>query len=304
MRAPQQVRVTCTPANKFAVFIKIVWCRCVASAAIQLRKLVVRSTKSPAGAVQSAQWRELDSSSSRATAESPAVMRCACRLSHLWCSSLSGGTADGKKDMRASRPQTPRQVRITCTSANRVCRLYKNSMVQVRCICRSPAAQAGRRRRNPPPERSNPLSGENLIYQVRELRRNPLRSCAVSVGSRSFASRPLAVGTADGKKDMRASRPQTPRQVRITCTSANRVCRLYKNSMVQVRCICRSPAAQAGRRRRNPPPERSNLLNGENLIYQVRELRRNPLWSCAVPVGSRSFASRPLAVEPPTWERT
>ena len=44
---PQQVRVTCTPANKFAVFIKIVWCRCFASAAIQLRKLVVRSTKFP-----------------------------------------------------------------------------------------------------------------------------------------------------------------------------------------------------------------------------------------------------------------
>ena len=97
-------------------------CRCAASAAIQRRKLGVHSTKSPAGAVQSAQWRELDSSSSRATAESPAVMRCARRLSHLWCSSLSGGTADGEKDMRASRPQTPRQVRITCTSANRVCR--------------------------------------------------------------------------------------------------------------------------------------------------------------------------------------
>ena len=27
---------------------------------------------------------------------------------------------------------------------------------------------------------------------------------------------------------------------------------------------------------RNPPPERSNPLNGENLKYQVRELRRNP----------------------------
>ena len=52
------------------------WCRCSASAAIQLRKLVVRSTKSPAGAVQSAQWRELDLSRSRAPAESPAVMRC------------------------------------------------------------------------------------------------------------------------------------------------------------------------------------------------------------------------------------
>ena len=130
--------------------------------------------------------------------------------------------------MRATRPQTPRQVRITCTPAKQVCRIYKNSMVQVLCICRSPAAQAGRRRRNPPPERSYPLNGENLIYQVRELRRNPLRSCAV----------PSALGTSflvrwrwnrrRGRKTMRAPRPQTPRQVRVTCTSANRVCRLYK----------------------------------------------------------------------------
>ena len=94
-------------------------------------------------------------------------------------------------------------------------------MVQVRRICRSPAAQAGRRRRNSPPERSNPLSGENLIYQVRELRRDPLRSCAVPVGSRNFVPRPLAVEPPTGGKNMRASRPQTPRQVRITCTSAN-----------------------------------------------------------------------------------
>ena len=75
-QTPRQVKVTCTPANKFAVFIKTVWCRCFAFAAIQLRKLGVRSTKSPAGAVLSAQWRELDSSSSRAPAEFPAVMRC------------------------------------------------------------------------------------------------------------------------------------------------------------------------------------------------------------------------------------
>ena len=72
-------------------------CRCAASAAIQLRKLGVHSTKSPAGAVQSAQWRELDKSSSRATAEFPAVMRCARRLSKLRFSSVSGGTADGEK---------------------------------------------------------------------------------------------------------------------------------------------------------------------------------------------------------------
>ncbi len=112
------MRITCTPANRVCRLYKIAWCRCVASAAVQPRRLVVRSTKSPAGAVQTAQWRELDSSSSRATAESPAVMRCARRLSHLWCSSLSGGTADGEKDMRAPRPHTPRQVKITCTPAN------------------------------------------------------------------------------------------------------------------------------------------------------------------------------------------
>ena len=72
---PRQVRITCTPAKQVCRLLRS-WCRCFASAAIQLRKLVVRSTKSPAGAVQSAQWRELDLSSSRAPAESPAVMRC------------------------------------------------------------------------------------------------------------------------------------------------------------------------------------------------------------------------------------
>ena len=73
---PRQEKITCTLANKFAVFFLISWCRCIASAAVQPRRLVVHSTKSPAGAVQPAQWRELDSSSSRAPAELPAVMRC------------------------------------------------------------------------------------------------------------------------------------------------------------------------------------------------------------------------------------
>ena len=82
----------------------ISWCRCGASAAIQLRKLGVRSTKYPAGAVQAAPWRELDLSSSRATAESPAVMRCARRLSELRSSSVSGGTADGGKEHEGSAP--------------------------------------------------------------------------------------------------------------------------------------------------------------------------------------------------------
>ncbi|MEI3004403.1 MAG: hypothetical protein V8T87_07245 [Victivallales bacterium] len=80
--------ITCTLANKFAVFFLISWCRCIASAAVQPRRLVVHSTKSPAGAVQPAQWRELDSSSSRAPAELPAVMRCSggsrSFTSHPW----------------------------------------------------------------------------------------------------------------------------------------------------------------------------------------------------------------------------
>ncbi len=37
---------------------------------------------------------------------------------------------------------------------------------------------------------------------------------------------------------------------------------------------CESWSPQA----KSPPPERSNPLRGENLKYQVRELRRNPLW--------------------------
>ena len=126
--------------NKFAVFIKIVWCRCVASAAVQPRRLVAAGEISP-------------------------------------------------------------------------------------------------------PERSNPLNGENLILQVRELRRNPLRSCAVPVGSRTFGARPLAVGTADGRKNMRASRPHTPRQVRVTCTTVNKFavfikiawCRCFASAAIQLR---------------------------------------------------------------------
>ena len=102
---------------------------------------------------------------------------------------------------------------------------------------------------------------------------------------------------------MRVACPHTPRQVRVTCTTANKFAVFYKNSMVLVLCICRVPTAQVGRRRRNLPPERSNPLSGENLIYQVRELRRNfpAVMRCAV--GSRSFASRPLAVEPPTGKK-
>ena len=170
-------------------------------------------------------------------------MRCARRLSKLRFSSVSGWNRRRGKEHEGYAPSNSAAGENHLHPGKQVCRIYKNSMVQVRCICRSPAAQAGRRRRNPPPERSYPLNGENLIYQVRELRRNSLWSCAVPVGSRSFASRPLAVEPTTWGKNMRATRPQTPRQVRVTCTSANRVCRIYKNSMVLVLCICRNPTA-------------------------------------------------------------
>ena len=181
MRAPRpqtlrQVRVTCTSANRVCRLLRS-WCRCVASAAIQLRKLVVRSTKSPAGAVQSAQWRELDLSSSRAPAEFPAVMHCARRLSKLRFSSVSGGTADGGKNMRAARPHTPRQVRVTCIPAKQVCRL-------LRSWCRRSASAAIQLRTWGVCGRKSPAGAVQSaqwreLDQVRELRRNSLRSCAV-----------------------------------------------------------------------------------------------------------------------------
>ena len=93
---PRQARVTRTPANRVCRLYKIFWCRCFASAAVQPRRLVAAGEISLAGAVQSAQWRELDLSSSRATAESPVVMRYARRLSELRSSSVSGGTAAGR----------------------------------------------------------------------------------------------------------------------------------------------------------------------------------------------------------------
>ena len=108
-----------------------------------------------------------------------------------------------------------------------VCRIYKSSMVLVFCICRVPTAQVGRRRRNLPPERSNPLSGENLIYQVRELRRNfpAVMRCARRLSKLRFSSL-SGWNRRRGKKNMRAPRPHTPRQVRVTCTTAKQGCRI------------------------------------------------------------------------------
>ena len=94
-QTPRQVRITCTTAKQVCRLIKIVWYRGAASAAIQLRKLVVHSTKSPAGAVQSAQWRELDLSSSRATAESPSSCAVSGGSRTFGARPLAVGTADG-----------------------------------------------------------------------------------------------------------------------------------------------------------------------------------------------------------------
>ena len=52
---------------------------------------------------------------------------------------ISGGTADGGKEHEGYAAGESH-----LHPGKQVCRIYKNSMVQVRCICRSPAAQAGR----------------------------------------------------------------------------------------------------------------------------------------------------------------
>ena len=105
--------------NKFAVFIKIVWCRCVASAAVQPRRLGVHNTKSPAGTVQSAQWRELEVSSSRAPAEFPAVMPCPVGSRNFVPRPVAVEPPTGGKNMRTPRPHTPRQVRSSAPRQNK-----------------------------------------------------------------------------------------------------------------------------------------------------------------------------------------
>ena len=106
----------------------------------------------PAGAVQPAQWRELEVSSSRAPAESPAVMRCPVGSRTF----VPRWNRRRGKDHEGCAPSNSAAGESHLHLGNQVCRLYKNSMVQVRCICRSPAAQAGRRRRNLP-RRSGPI---------------------------------------------------------------------------------------------------------------------------------------------------
>ena len=74
--------------------------------------------------------------------------------------------------------------------------------------------------RNPPPERSNPLNGENLIHQVRELRRNS-RCDAMSRRLSKLHFSSSSGETADGEKNMRAAYPHTLRQEKVTCTPAD-----------------------------------------------------------------------------------
>ena len=131
------------------------WCRCSASAAIQRRKLVVRSTKSPAGAVQTAQWRELDLSSSRAPAESPVVIRCPVGSRNFVPRPLAVEPPTGGKEHEGFAPS------YSAAGENHL-HLGKPSLpsfkilVQVLCICRSPAVQAGRAQHEIP-RRSGPI---------------------------------------------------------------------------------------------------------------------------------------------------
>ena len=118
------MRITCTPANRVCRLLRS-WCRCFASAAIQLRKLVVRSTKSPAGAVQSAQWRELEVSSSRAPAESPAVMRCPVGSRNFVPRPLAVEPPTGEKDHEGSAPSNSAAGESHLHLGKQVCRLYK-----------------------------------------------------------------------------------------------------------------------------------------------------------------------------------
>ena len=144
--------------------------------------------------------------------------------------------------MRASRPQTPRQVRITCTSANKFAVFIKYYGAGALHLPQSSRAGWSCIARNPPPERSNPLNGENLIYQVRELRRNP----------RCDALCPSALGTSflvlerwnrRRGKEHEGCAPSYSAAGENHLHPGKQVCRLYKNSMVQVLCICRDPTA-------------------------------------------------------------
>ena len=79
----------------------------------------------PAGAVQTAQWRELDLSSSRAPAESPAVIRCPVTSRNFVPRPVAVGTADGEKDHEGSAPSNSAAGESHLHLGKQVCRLYK-----------------------------------------------------------------------------------------------------------------------------------------------------------------------------------
>ena len=101
--------------------------------------------------------------------------------------------------------------------------------------------------RNLPPERSNPLNGENLIYQVRELRRNfpAVMRCARRLSKLRFSS--LSGWNRRRGKEHEGCAPSYSAAGENPLHHGTQVCRIYKNSMVLVLCICRVPTAQVGR---------------------------------------------------------
>ena len=118
--------------------------------------------------------------------------------------------------------------------------------------------------RNPPPERSNQLSGENLIHQVRELRRNPHGDALSRRLSHLWCSS-VSGGTADGGKEHEGFAPS------YSAAGENHLHPGKPSLPSFIKIVwCRCVASAA---------------------IQLRK---------TVPVGSRTSGARPLAGEPPT----
>ena len=101
---------------------------------------------------------------------------------------------------------------------------------------------------------------------------------------------------------MRAPRPQTPRQVRVTCTSANKFAVFIRYSGAGALHLLQSSRAGWSAQAKSPAGAVQSAQWRELDSSSSRAPAESPR-SCAVPVGSRSFASRPLAVEPPTGKK-
>ena len=94
----------------------------------------------PARAVQPAQWRELEVSSSRAPAESPCGhVQCPSALAPLVLVRKRWNRRRGK-DHEGCTPSNSAAGESHLHPDKPVCRHYKNSLVQVRSICRDPTA--------------------------------------------------------------------------------------------------------------------------------------------------------------------